>query len=36
MNPRQVDELTDEEYGAMVRYANREIEETNRAVRARR
>ena len=35
MTPREVDELTDEEYGAMVRYANAEIEEINRANRRR-
>ena len=35
MNPRQVDQLTDEEYEAMVRYANNEIEEVNRARRGR-
>ena len=31
MTPREVDDLTDEEYAAMVRYANHEIEEINRA-----
>ena len=31
MNPREVDALSDEEYAAMVRYANAEIEEVNRA-----
>jgi hypothetical protein len=36
MTPREVDELTDGEYVAMVRYANAEIEELNRAARARR
>ena len=35
MTPREVDELTDEEYAAMVRYANAEIEELNRAARRR-
>ena len=34
--PRDVDELSPEEYGAMVRYANAEIEELDRARRARR
>ena len=36
MTPREVDALSDEEYAAMVRYANAEIEEINRAAQARR
>ena len=36
MTPREVDEMTPEEYGAFVRYANRETEEIERAQRSRR
>lgn len=35
MTPRQVDELSDREYFAMVRFANREIRAANRAARKR-
>jgi hypothetical protein len=36
MTPRDVDQLTPEEYRAMVDYANREIRAANRAARKRR
>jgi len=36
MTPREVDTLSDEEYVAMIRYANAEIEEANRAARRTR
>ena len=35
MTPRQVDELTDAEYRAFVRFANKEIRAANRAARQR-
>lgn len=36
MTPREVDELSPEEYRAFVAYANREIRASNRAARKRR
>jgi hypothetical protein len=36
MSPREVDELTPQEYGAMVDFANREIRAQNRAAKRRR
>jgi len=36
MTPRQVDELTDAEYFALLRYANRDIQTQNRAARRRK
>jgi hypothetical protein len=35
MTPRDVDELSDGEYRAFVRFANREIRAANRATRRR-
>ena len=35
MTPRDVDQLTDQEYEAMVRYANRELKAQQRAARKR-
>jgi hypothetical protein len=36
MTPREVDELSDVEYAALVKYQNREIRAANRAARRRR
>jgi hypothetical protein len=36
MTPRDVEAMTDVEYAAFVRYANKEIRETNRANRRAR
>lgn len=36
MTPRDVDQLTDDEYAAMVRYAQREVRATARAARRKR
>ena len=36
MTPRDVDQLTDAEYFALMRYANRDIESQNRAARRRK
>ena len=35
MTPRDVDQLTDQEYAAMVRYANRELKAQQRAAKKR-
>jgi hypothetical protein len=36
MTPRDVDDLSDSEYRAFVRYANKQIRAANRAARSRR